>query len=121
VIICWFLPLLNLFVPYDVVAEIRTRSNQGEESVKQGASSGGRLVGFWWLSFLAFFFFGTALGEIALIGETEWIFALIIPWALFGCVSAYLAILLVRDITRGQELLAGILFGGTPSARSLSY
>jgi len=49
----WFVPIVNLFRPYTIMAELWRRSESHNEQSESAGKSGGGLVGGWWLCYVA--------------------------------------------------------------------
>jgi len=103
----WFIPLINLFRPYQITAELYRRSEiqNGQDSI--GGLSGPPLVGVWWFAYLAWSFAVRLSGTIAkgattlptLISATN----LELGAHVVGIVAAVLALLVIRSIDRFQQ------------------
>lgn len=116
----WFIPILNVFRPYQVVSETWRRSEwlnaPGISTEKSPA-----VVGWWWLSFLV----SGTLGRIFArrIGAAEFIDEVIgATWLgvladTASCIAALLAIAVVSGIDRHQQRM-GRLADRVPSTES---
>jgi hypothetical protein len=106
----WFIPFANLWMPFQVIREMWNESDPDfEEELGFLSNSYGTplIVGWWW----AFWIIGNivtnisgrvAQAENSVENGTFWI-ALIVE-GVFGIVAAYLAIEVVRGITKRQEM-----------------
>ena len=119
----YFMPLVNLFMPYAVMAEIWRYSDPSQAAAAQRSTS--RLVGWWWFVFLA--------SRVALIvlelSILEGPFHPSIDqmesdtlWSIGGTVgeliSAALAILLIWKIDKNQS--ATHLLAGSPADAAIA-
>jgi len=103
----WFIPLVNLFRPYQITAEIYRRSEllNGRDPI--GGLSGPPLVGAWWFVYLVWggsIRFYTVIGREAktlptLLSATN----IELTSHVIGVVAAILAIQVIRSIDRFQQ------------------
>ncbi len=103
----WFVPIVNLFRPYEILRELWDRSYAGNGAVGAQAAPGRDVVSWWWLAWV-----GAALGSRAVASAfrdataladlkrfTATLALLDILWA----ISAVLAVLVVRGIDASQR------------------
>ena len=93
----FFVPLANLFKPYEVVEELYLASDPGSDAESWGAAEMPRTILAWWLSWIAF---GLTSYFVSLWTEASTPAALL-P-ALFNGVAAALAITVLASIDRRQ-------------------
>ena|SRR5690242_1931178 len=103
----WFIPLVNLFRPYQITAEIYRRSEllNGRDPI--GGLSGPPLVGAWWAVYIvwgASIRFYTVMGKDSHTLETMLSTTNIeLTSHVIGVVAAILAIQVIRSIDRFQQ------------------
>lgn len=103
----WFVPVLNLFRPYQIMRELYTRTIK-----LVGATSGTAHVGWWW----ALWMITGILGQVAFRldmqaddpGEMILSTQLAIAEALFGIPAALLALMVVKRYAAMEPVLAAI-------------
>jgi len=106
VIVCWFVPIMNLFCPYQVIDELYQRSNPFVDRNEQLLAAPGVIKGWWgtWLVTVAI-----SLWERFFRGESDnvsaiWIdFGLQFAYLSASIVSAVLMILIIRTIDGEQR------------------
>jgi len=108
----WFIPVLNLFRPYQVVAGLwRTTAVPGTEGDDWRRRPASGLVAVWWLTFLA----GGALSQFASVGGTSTFAdvkregAILFVSHLLYVASAALAFRLVGALSQREDALASRL------------
>jgi hypothetical protein len=102
----WFIPILNLFRPYQVTAELYRRSELANQRDPIGGLSQPVIVGVWWLFWIVRAFFGrfsfsmtrSAKTIEELIRATDYQ----IIDDVFTIVTGVLAIIIIRNIDRFQ-------------------
>jgi hypothetical protein len=103
----WFVPILGLFRPCQMMAETWKGSdprNYARKGPPYGRTS--PIVGFWWASFLVMILFGRLVGAGGDQNSPDSMIAvcwLAMTEAIIGIPAALLAILLVRGIDINQE------------------
>lgn len=106
----FFIPIVNLFMPYKAVREVWEKSDPGirtpDDVMFTPAASAPLLLG-WWLSWVAMNVLGRVTGrfeqEAATPETLRWVTWVEMAGDLVGVLSAVLAILVVRGVTRRQE------------------
>ena len=103
----WFIPLVNLFRPYQITAEIYRRSELQNGRDPIGGLSGPPLVGAWWFVYLVW---GGTMRFYAVIGKDAKTLPTLISATnieltshVIGLVAAILAIQVLRSIDRFQQ------------------
>ncbi len=105
----WFVPIMNVFRPYQVMAEIWRASDPSvaRDTVRWKASKAAALLGWWWALWLIGTYIGRISGKLFASGDTaeDLILANQIGTVsiLISIVVAVLAIFLVSRITDRQE------------------
>lgn len=114
---CWFVPVVNLFRPYQITKELWLRGARGNsvESIKGSASP--TIVVWWWLLNLVTGFLGHVLMQWSPrakgISAFQGITITGVVLNVVGIVSAILAIAVVRNIDRQQQDANSGLVAGT--------
>ncbi|MAT38104.1 MAG: hypothetical protein CL946_00720 [Ectothiorhodospiraceae bacterium] len=109
----WFIPILNLFRPYQVMCEIYRASKPGSSETWNSSKLPGYMIA-WWMCWIV----GNILGRLEMRAELGSVdlggaaLPLGITTTLLGTVAAILAVVVVRAVTsrqviRAQELGAG--------------
>lgn len=102
----WFIPLINLFRPYQITTELYRRSEIQNGRDMIGGLSGPPLVGVWWFAYLGWNFTGRFHGMM--INDAKTLPALIsatnvgLAVEVVGIVATILAIQVIRAIDRFQ-------------------
>ena len=103
----WFIPLVNLFRPYQITAEIYRRSELQNVRDPIGGLSGPPLIGAWWFVYLAW---GGTTRFYAVIGKDAKTLPTLISATnieltshVVGLAAAILALQVIRSIDRFQE------------------
>jgi hypothetical protein len=111
----WFIPIVNLFRPYQIVREIFTKSSVDLVSVTGPPELNQESpveLGFWWGAFLASGFFYQISGTLYGTGDranSEYFAAFDLGGSLTAIAAGLLAIYLVREITGRQKKRAEFL------------
>ena len=107
VVLCWFVPLMNFFCPYQVMQEIWRRSDP--DAIDAEPDPGTPLVTSWWLTWLAMIAAGTFANHIAKRQEAAWDHSDMIWWSgaeifrsSLTIVSALLLIAIIVKLNRRQ-------------------
>ena len=107
----WFIPILNLFRPYQTVKEMWIKSDPGVDfsqgySVRGPAASPTTLLGVWWGAWLIMIFFDRIYSRIVWKAETSDQLSLAMSLGvasdLLTIVAAVLAFLVVKAVDRMQ-------------------
>lgn len=103
----WFIPLINLYRPYQITAELYRRSEIQNGRDPIGGLSGPPLVGLWWFAYLLW---GGSQRLFSLIAKDANTLSTLISATniqlggyLIGATSAILALLVIRSIDRFQQ------------------
>lgn len=103
----WFIPLINLFRPYQITAELYRRSEIQNGRDTLGGLSGPPLVGLWWFAYLAW---GGSQRLFSLLAKDAHTVSTLISATnlqlggyLIGATSTVLALLVIRSIDRFQQ------------------
>lgn len=110
---CWFVPFANLVWPYQAMREIWIESAPGSES--SGGSTA--IVKWWWAAWLVSNIIGSIAGRVSLTAESaqvaaaaEWCAVLA---SLIGIAAALLAFVIVRRITKNQDVRYAERYGAS--------
>jgi hypothetical protein len=103
----WFIPIINLFRPYQITAELYRRSEIQNAHDSIGGLSGSPLVGAWWFAYLAWGGAGRLAASLAkdahtlptLISATN----VDLGAHMVGILATVLAMLVIRSIDRFQQ------------------
>lgn len=116
----WFIPILNLFRPYQITAELWRRSelHNGRDSI--GSLSRPPLILAWWVSYIGLGFLGRAYFSATMNakGVEDFIAAtdLGLVHDTLAIVSTILALVVVRGIHRFQQEFAAVPTFSPPSS-----
>jgi len=106
----WFLPLLNLFRPYQITKELWQRSEAGNASEWVRDMGTPALLGWWWLAWLLSSILGQAVARAAFGAEGLAELQSLTTWEIvdsaLSIVAALLALSVVRAIDRLQAQAA---------------
>lgn len=118
----WFVPILNLFRPYQVVGEAWTASDPQERSSTLETRARRTVPGLilaWWLLFIISSVAGNVVGRLGAISSTlaqtlaaDW---LLVASNVLDIVAAALAVLVIRRLDARQEARYRALQGGPSS------
>ena len=103
----WFIPLINLYRPYQITAELYRRSEIQNIRDPIGGLSGPPLVGVWWCAYLAWG--ATSRFVVTLVKDAQTVPTLIsatnveLAAHLLGAVVTVLALLVIGSIDRFQQ------------------
>lgn len=103
-VFCWFIPVVGLWLPYQVAVDI-WRNSAGPPSDDPDAPSreqGQELVLAWWICFMAQRCSGILLAPMRLSSDVDMINATAVASNALAFVAAVLAILVVLRVTRRQ-------------------
>ena len=102
----WFIPLLNLFRPYQITAELWSHSEIGNARDPIGGLSGPALVGVWWGSWLITNFFARLYSTMSDSAKTVQGFISVTNYAILHdvlyIVATIIALVVIRRIDSFQ-------------------
>jgi hypothetical protein len=113
----YFIPFLNLYRPYQVMAEVNEMSSSKYDPVNNVHPSN-LFLGLWWAFFLVFDVFGNIAGKLLLRSETTeglitstWMY---VGYELIGIAGAFITIYMIKRITnlqqnRNQQIAAEVM------------
>ncbi|MEX2174889.1 MAG: DUF4328 domain-containing protein [Pirellulaceae bacterium] len=117
-VLCWFVPILNLFCPYQVVCEIWRRSDARSLSAAEGTISIA-LVGWWWalwLSTMVLNIWGNYLNKrIDFLADAVQVIYVDVAFLAANIVAGLLLILITLRINRKQQLQYAMVAPPAPS------
>jgi hypothetical protein len=103
----WFIPIMNLFRPYQITAELHRRSELVNQRDPLGGLSRPTIVGVWWLFWIVAGFFSRMSASMSRGSTTVDDFIRATDYQIvddvLGIVTATLAFIIVRNIDRFQR------------------
>lgn len=119
----WFIPFANLFKPYQAMKELWQASDPNAEPTGWKQSQVSSALGWWWVSYLAAGLLGNLFGRFPeeTIEQIQTGFYLAISSDVALIVAAFLAIFLIREIHRRQELKASDTGGASTAPSKIDY
>lgn len=114
----WFIPLLNLFRPYQITAELWSHSEIGNARDPIGGLSGPALVGVWWGSWLITNFFARLYSTMSDSAKTVQGFISVTNYAILHdvlyIVATIIALVVIRRIDSFQMAFTTTAQTSTP-------
>ena len=107
----WFVPILNLFRPYNIMRELYNETDELLKKKVEGYTTmlRGTAVGWWWFFWIIAGFLGNASFRLAMHAESveELINVTVINMAsnIVGIPSALLAVKVIKDYSKMEDIL----------------